>query len=86
MDEVEAVCMRIVSLPAQTMAMAKVALNGALDAQGFSHAINHGEEIAALNNETNKSNSDCIAFHKKIEEHGVKAALKMVRGQGIWKG
>lgn len=85
-DEVEAVCRRIVSLPSQTMAMAKVALNGALDLQGFGHAINHGEEIAALNSEANKSNSDCIAFHKEIEEHGVKAALDMVRGQGIWKG
>lgn len=86
MDEVEAVCRRIVSLPPQTLAMAKVALNGALDLQGFSQAINHGEEIAALNSETNKSNSDCLAFHREIEEHGVKAALNMVRGQGIWKG
>ena len=68
------------------MAMAKVALNGALDLQGFSHAINHGEEIATLNSEANKSNGDCLAFQKEVEEHGVKAALKMVRGQGIWKG
>ena len=68
------------------MAMAKVALNGALDLQGFSHAINHGEEVAALNSEANKSNGDCLAFQKEVEEHGVKAALKMVRGQGIWKG
>ncbi len=86
MDEVEAVCRRIASLPSQTMAMAKVALNGAMDLQGFTHAINHGEEIAALNSEANKSNADCLAFHKEIEEHGVKAALNMVRDQGIWKG
>ncbi len=86
MKEVEAVCRRIVSMPAQTIAMAKVALNGALDLQGFGQAINHCEEIAGLNSETNKSNPDCLAFQKEIEEHGFKAALNMVRSQGIWKG
>ncbi len=86
MEEVRSVCRRIVSLPSQTTAMAKVALNGALDLQGFAQAINHGEEIAALNSEASKSNPDCIAFQKAIEEHGVRAALDMVRSQGIWKG
>ncbi|MCP4493726.1 MAG: enoyl-CoA hydratase/isomerase family protein [Gammaproteobacteria bacterium] len=86
MHEVDTVCQRIVSLPSQTMAMAKVALNGALDLQGFAQSINHGEEIAALNSEANKSNADCQAFHQEVEEHGIKAALNMVRGQGIWKG
>ena len=86
MDEVDAICRRIVSLPVKTMAMAKVGINGALDVQGFANAINHGEEIAALNSEANKSNPDCIAFHNEIEQHGVKAALDMVRNQGIWKG
>jgi enoyl-CoA hydratase len=86
MDEVNSICQRIVSLPAKTMAMAKVGINGALDLQGFGNAINHGEEIAALNSEANKSNPDCITFHDEIEQNGVKAALELVRSKGIWKG
>ncbi len=85
MAEVDKVCRRIVSLPSSTVAMAKVALNGALDLQGFASSINHCEEIAAFNSEANKSNPACLAFHKEIEEHGVRAALKMVRDQGTWK-
>jgi enoyl-CoA hydratase len=86
MDEVGAVCRRIASLPSGTVAMAKAGLNGALDAQGFANAITYGEEIAAANAAANKSNPDCLAFHKAIAEQGVKAALKMVRSQGTWKG
>ncbi len=83
--EVGAVCRRIASLPASTVAMAKAGLNGALDAQGFANAITYGEEIAAANAEANKSNAACLAFHREIAEHGVKAALEMVRKQGTWK-
>ncbi len=86
MDEVRAVCRRIVSLPSDTVAMAKAGLNGALDAQGFADAITFGEEIAVANAEANKSNAACLAFHKTIAEQGLKAALEMVRGQGTWKG
>ncbi len=86
MDEVGAVCRRIASLPPATVGMAKAGLNGALDAQGFANAIAYGEEIAAANAEANKANPACLAFHKAIAEQGVKAALKMVRSQGTWKG
>jgi enoyl-CoA hydratase len=86
MDEVGAVCRRIVSLPPDTVAMAKAGLNGALDRQGFANAIEHGENVAIANSEANKSNPDCLAFHKTIAEKGVKAALKLVRSQGTWKG
>ena len=86
MDEVDAVCRRIVSLPKSTVAMSKAGLNGALDAQGFANAITYGEEIAASNSAANEKNADCQAFHKAIEEHGVKGALKLVRNQGIWNG
>lgn len=86
MEEVGAVCRRIVSLPKSTVAMAKAGLNGALDAQGFANAITHGEEIAASNSAANETNADCKAFHKAVEEHGVKGALELVRSQGTWNG
>ena len=86
MDEVDAVCRRLVSLPRSTLSMAKVGLNGALDAQGFANAIAFGEEIAASNAETNRTNADCQAFHQAVAEHGLKHALNLVRSQGIWAG
>ncbi len=85
-DKVEAVCRQIVSLPSKTVAMAKAGLNGAPDLRGYAKAIEHGEDIAIANAEANKSNPACLEFHKAIAEHGAKAALKMVRSQGPWKG
>ncbi len=82
---VDGVCRRTATLPRATMAMAKTALNGAFDLQGFAAAINHCEEVAAYNSEANKTNADCQAFNRMVAEHGVKGALAMVRSQGTWK-
>ncbi len=90
-DEVRRVCRRIAALSADTVAVAKTGLNGAIDAQGFADAIRYGEEIAIYNGLLSKTNPATQAFYKTAEEQGLKAAIAAVRdydqggeGQG-WK-
>ncbi len=79
LGEIRKVGDRLAALPADTVAMAKVGLNGALDAQGFTSAISFSEEIAISNAAANKTNPDCQAFYQAIREQGFQAAMRMVR-------
>ncbi len=78
-SEVIKTCHRIASLPSETVAVAKVGLNGALDAQGFKTAIEYGEEIAIYNGLLSKTNPNCQLFYKTAKEKGLKEAIKLVR-------
>jgi enoyl-CoA hydratase len=77
--EVIKICHRIASLPPETVEVAKVGLNGALDAQGFKMAIEYGEEIAIYNGLLSKTNPKCELFYKTAKEKGIKEAIKLVR-------
>jgi enoyl-CoA hydratase len=77
--EVIKTCKRIASLPAETVEVAKVGLNGALDAQGFKMAIDYGEEIAIYNGLLSKTNPKCELFYRTAKEKGIKEAIKLVR-------
>jgi enoyl-CoA hydratase/carnithine racemase len=77
--EVIKVCHRIASLPSETLEVAKVGLNGALDAQGFKNAIDYGEEIAIYNGLLSKTNPKCELFYRTAKEKGLKEAIKLVR-------
>lgn len=77
--EVIKVCHRIASLPSETVEVAKVGLNGALDAQGFKTAIDYGEEIAIYNGLLSKTNPKCELFYKTAKEKGIKEAIELVR-------
>ena len=91
--EVIKTCKRIASLPAETVEVAKVGLNGALDAQGFKTAIEYGEEIAIYNGLLSKTNPNCELFYRTAKEKGLKEAIKLVRdytqagqtGESGWK-
>jgi enoyl-CoA hydratase len=91
--EVIKICHRIASLPSETVEVAKVGLNGALDAQGFKNAIDYGEEIAIYNGLLSKTNPKCELFYRTAKEKGIKEAIKLVRdytqsgqaGEGGWK-
>ena len=78
-SEVIKTCKRIASLPAETVEVAKVGLNGALDAQGFKTAIEYGEEIAIYNGLLSKTNPNCELFYRTAKEKGLKEAIKLVR-------
>ena len=92
-SEVIKTCKRIASLPAETVEVAKVGLNGALDAQGFKTAIEYGEEIAIYNGLLSKTNPNCELFYRTAKEKGLKEAIKLVRdytqagqtGESGWK-
>ncbi len=77
--EVVKICRRIASLPSETVEVAKVGLNGALDAQGFKNAIEYGEEIAIYNGLLSKTNPKCELFYTTAKEKGIKEAIKLVR-------
>ncbi len=77
--EVTKICHRIASLPSETVEVAKVGLNGALDAQGFKNAIDYGEEIAIYNGLLSKTNPKCELFYRTAKEKGIKEAIKLVR-------
>jgi enoyl-CoA hydratase len=77
--EVIKICHRIASLPSETVEVAKVGLNGALDAQGFKNAIDYGEEIAIYNGLLSKTNPKCELFYRTAKEKGIKEAIKLVR-------
>ena len=77
--EVIKICQRIASLPSETVEVAKVGLNGALDAQGFKNAIDYGEEISIYNGLLSKTNPKCELFYRTAKEKGVKAAIKLLR-------
>ena len=77
--EVIKICHRIASLPSETVEVAKVGLNGALDAQGFKNAIDYGEEIAIYNGLLSKTNPKCELFYTTAKEKGIKEAIKLVR-------
>jgi enoyl-CoA hydratase len=91
--EVIKICQRIASLPSETVEVAKVGLNGALDAQGFKNAIDYGEEIAIYNGLLSKTNPKCELFYRTAKEKGIKEAIKLVRdytqsgqmGKASWK-
>jgi enoyl-CoA hydratase len=91
--EVIKICHRIASLPPETVEVAKVGLNGALDAQGFKNAIDYGEEIAIYNGLLSKTNPKCELFYRTAKEKGIKEAIKLVRdytqsgqaGEAGWK-
>jgi enoyl-CoA hydratase/carnithine racemase len=78
-SEVIKTCKRIASLPAETVEVAKVGLNGALDVQGFKTAIEYGEEIAIYNGLLSKTNPNCELFYRAAKEKGLKEAIKLVR-------
>ena len=78
-SEVIKACDRIASLPSETVEVAKVGLNGALDAQGFKNSIAYGEEIAIYNGLLSKTNPNCQLFYKTAKEKGLKEAIKLVR-------
>ena len=78
-SEVVKTCTRIASLPAETVEVAKVGLNGALDAQGFKTAIEYGEEISIYNGLLSKTNPNCELFYRTAKEKGLKEAIKLVR-------
>lgn len=78
-SEVIKTCKRVASLPAETVEVAKVGLNGALDAQGFKTAIEYGEEIAIYNGLLSKTNPNCELFYRTAKEKGLKEAIKLVR-------
>ncbi|MBW2591772.1 MAG: DDE-type integrase/transposase/recombinase [Deltaproteobacteria bacterium] len=78
-EEVQKVCRRLVSLPAETVATAKTGLNGALDAQGFGNAISYGEEIAIFNGLRSETNPQSQAFHRTVRDKGLKEAIKRFR-------
>jgi enoyl-CoA hydratase len=77
--EVIKICQRIASLPSETVEVAKVGLNGALDTQGFKNAIAYGEEIAIYNGLLSKTNPKCELFYRTVKEKGIKEAIKLVR-------
>ena len=77
--EVIKICHRIARLPSETVEVAKVGLNGALDAQGFKNAIDYGEEIAIYNGLLSKTNPKCELFYTTAKEKGIKEAIKLVR-------
>ncbi|MCP4154155.1 MAG: enoyl-CoA hydratase/isomerase family protein [bacterium] len=78
-EEVQKVCRRLVSLPAETVATAKTGLNGALDAQGFGNAISYGEEIAIYNGLRSETNPQSREFHRTVKDKGLKEAIKRFR-------
>ena len=77
--EVRKVCARIASLPSETVEVAKVGLNGALDAQGFRNALIYGEEISIYNGLLSKTNPKCEPFFRTAKEKGVREAINLVR-------